>query len=80
MEDGQLRRGHAHCADGGVMRKRLVTYIRRQLDEASTWRGLVVIATAFGMHLSPDQADAVVAVGLGLSGLLGVMLPDRVRR
>ena len=39
-----------------------------------------VIATAFGMHLSPDQADAVVAVGLGLSGLLGVMLPDRVRR
>lgn len=61
------------------MRKRVLKYIRAQLGEASTWRGLVVVATALGARLSPDQADAVVVVGLGLSGLIGVILPDRVR-
>ena len=61
------------------MRERVLQYIRAQLGEASTWRGLVVVATALGARLSPDQVDAVVVVGLGLSGLIGVMLPDRVR-
>jgi hypothetical protein len=57
-----------------------VGYLQQQLQEASTWRGMVVIATALGMQIAPDKVDAIVAAGLGLSGLLGAMLPDRVRR
>ena len=42
------------------------------LSEASTWRGMVLIATALGVRLDPDQIDAIVAAGLALSGLIGV--------
>lgn len=42
------------------------------LSEASTWRGLVLIATALGVRLEPEQIDAIVAAGLALSGLIGV--------
>jgi hypothetical protein len=42
------------------------------LGEASTWRGLVLIVTALGIRLDPDQIDAIVAAGLALHGLIGV--------
>lgn len=61
------------------MRRKLLGYLRDRLTEASTWRGLVVIATALGAHLSPDQAEAIVVVGLGVSGLIGAALPDGAR-
>ena len=64
----------------GTKFRRVVGYLQQQLQEASTWRGMVVIATALGMQIAPDKVDAIVAAGLGLSGLLGAMLPDRVRR
>lgn len=42
------------------------------LGEASTWRGLIWLATAAGVHLEPDQADAIVAAGMALAGLIAV--------
>lgn len=47
-----------------------------RLREASTWRGLVWLATVAGLSLRPDQAEAIVAVGMALAGLLGVFLSD----
>jgi len=41
-------------------------------SEASTWRGLVLIVTALGVELQPEQIDAIVAVGLAIAGLIGV--------
>jgi sulfur transfer protein SufE len=41
-------------------------------SEASTWRGLVLIITALGVQLDPEQIDAIIAAGLALSGLIGV--------
>jgi len=52
-------------------------YIRERLREASTWRGLVLVATASGAALSPEQQEAIVTVGLLVAGLLGAMLPDK---
>ena len=54
----------------------VVPYILARLREASTWRGLVLLATAVGAHLSEAQVDAVVQFGLALAGLIGVVLPD----
>lgn len=51
-------------------------YILARLREPSTWRGLVLLATAIGAHLSDAQVDAVVEFGLGLAGLIGAVLPD----
>ncbi len=44
--------------------------------EPSTWRGLVWLATVAGLSLRPDQAEAVVTLGMALAGLLGVFLSD----
>lgn len=50
-------------------------YLLARLQEPSTWRGLVLIATACGAVLSPDQQDAIVAGGLLVAGLIGAALP-----
>ena len=52
------------------------TYILKRFSEASTWRGLVALVTATGIALSPDQTEAIVAVGLATIGVLGAFFPD----
>ena len=47
-----------------------------RFKEASTWRGIVAIATALGVTLSPEQVSAIVAAGLGVAGLVGVFTSD----
>ncbi|WP_198013967.1 hypothetical protein [Desulforegula conservatrix] len=46
-------------------------YIIDRLKEPSTWRGLVLIATALGAKISPDQTEAIVLAGIGIVGLIG---------
>lgn len=53
-----------------------MSYILARLKEASTWRGLILIATAFGVHLAPAMQEAVVTAGIGLAGVAGAVLPD----
>ena len=52
-------------------------FILARGKEASTWRGLVALLTAVGVSISPDQADAVVALGLAVIGVLGVFTKDK---
>ncbi len=56
--------------------KPLLLAIVTRLREASTWRGLVLLATAAGAGLRPEQQEAIIAAGVGLAGLLAVLLPD----
>lgn len=51
-------------------------WLLKRLHEPSTWRGLVWLATFAGLSLRPDQADAIVAVGIAVAGLLGVFTSD----
>ena len=51
-------------------------YILARLKEASTWRGIVALITAFGVNLSPEQTSAIVTAGLGLIGVIGVFFAD----
>jgi len=51
-------------------------YLLARAQEPSTWRGLVLIATALGVVLSPDQQEAIVAGGLLVAGLIGAAVPD----
>lgn len=51
-------------------------FILARLGEASTLRGLLMLATAAGVALKPEAIDAIVTFGVGLAGLLGVILPD----
>jgi hypothetical protein len=51
-------------------------FVLARLGEASTIRGLLMCATAAGIVLRPEVSDAIVAVGMALAGLFGVLLPD----
>lgn len=51
-------------------------YVIDRLKEASTWRGIVAFATALGVGLTPEQSNAIIAVGLGIIGVIGAFFPD----
>lgn len=54
----------------------LAVYLLARLQEPSTWRGLMLVATACGMGLTPEQAEAIAAGGLFAAGLVGAVFPD----
>lgn len=51
-------------------------YVLNRLREPSTWRGLVWLLTAAGVSLSPETWEQIIAVGMALAGLLGVLVPE----
>lgn len=53
-----------------------MAYLLERLQEASTWRGLVLVATACGAILSPEQQEAIITVGLLITGLIGSLTKD----
>jgi hypothetical protein len=55
-------------------------FLLNRLGEPSTWRGLTLCATAFGMNFNPDQAYAIASLGMALAGGIGVMAPDQLRK
>lgn len=56
--------------------KNILTFILTRAKERSTWLGLVSIATALGLVLSTEQSDAIVAAGMSIAGLIGVLTKD----
>lgn len=51
------------------------SYVLARLKEPSTWRGVIYMLTALGVPMAPALADAIIAVGLALAGLIGVVTP-----
>jgi hypothetical protein len=54
----------------------LKSFFFNRLDERSTWRGLIMALSALGISLEPAQAEAIIAIGLAVVGLLEAFLPD----
>ena len=50
-------------------------YILERMKEPSTWRGVIYMLTAVGIPIAPALADSIIAVGLALAGLVGVVTP-----
>lgn len=50
-----------------------MNWILRRLNEPSTWRGIVAILTAFGMTITPEMAEKIVALGLALIGIINLI-------
>lgn len=55
----------------------LLTYLRARAQEASTWRGIVLVATAAGTQIKPELQELIVSAGIGLAGLVGAAFPDK---
>lgn len=58
-------------------KERLFSYLKQIFKEASTYRGLVLIATACGVYVSPEQIEAITAGGLFIAGMIGAVFPDK---
>lgn len=51
-------------------------WLLARLKEGSTWRGIILLLTVCGMKLEPDQQEAIIAAGLAIVGLIGVLTKD----
>ena len=59
---------------------RIKTYILAQFQQASTWRGIVLMLTAMGALKNPQWGEAITALGLLIAGLIAVIFPDEVKK
>jgi len=46
------------------------------LAEPGTWRGIIMIATAFGASLDEEQQNSIITTGIAVVGLIGVFFKD----
>ena len=53
-----------------------MSYVLARLKEASTWRGIALLLTAFGVQIAPDVREAVISAGVAVAGAIGVFFPD----
>jgi hypothetical protein len=52
---------------------KIVNLLLEKLSDNSTWRGLILIATAVGVQLEPALQESIIVAGLGLVGLINVI-------
>ena len=52
-------------------------YFLNRFKEASTWQGIVTIITSFGVAISPNLSEAIIASGVALFGIVSVVLKER---
>lgn len=55
----------------------MLDFILARGKEASTWRGIVALVTAGGIAISPEQGEAIIALGLAVIGAIGVFTADK---
>ena len=52
---------------------KIVNILLERLSENSTWRGIILVATALGVKLDPELQNQILVAGLGLVGLINVL-------
>lgn len=58
----------------------LLRYLIDRSREASSWRGIVMALAGAWATAHPAHAEALIALGVALSGALGTFLPDVIGR
>ena len=51
-------------------------YLTARLAEPSTYTGITLLCTAFGVHLNPDKVQIVTAMGLAVAGSIQSIFKD----
>ena len=57
--------------------KKILGFIAERMQERSTWLGLISLATALGMALSPEQKESIVTAGIAIAGAVAAFSKDR---
>jgi hypothetical protein len=53
-----------------------MNYWLARMREPSTWRGLIWVLTAMGVSISPELGERIIAVGMAVAGLIGMLIPE----
>lgn len=56
---------------------KILNFILDKLAESSTWRGLAFLASASGIVIVPDQANAIAAAGMAVVGAINVFRKEK---
>ena len=50
-----------------------ITNIMNRIKQESTWRGIILMFTAFGVQIAPELQEAIITVGLALVGAINFL-------
>ena len=50
-----------------------INYLTEKLSQSSTWRGLIFVAVALGLKISPEHQEALIAAALSLTGAINIL-------
>ena len=53
--------------------KKTINTLLAKLSENSTWRGMILVATAVGVKIEPELQEAILVAGLSLVGLINII-------
>ena len=56
---------------------KILNYLLDRVSEQSTWRGLILLATALGVQMEPQLQNHIVAAGLGLVGAINFLRKEK---
>ena len=59
--------------------KKIILKVIDYLKYPSTWKGLVSVLTAFGVAISPEVGEKIVAFGLGAIGFIQIFVDDNTK-
>jgi hypothetical protein len=48
----------------------------KRLTQESTWRGIILALTAFGIQIAPELIESIIVVGLALVGMINISKND----
>jgi hypothetical protein len=48
----------------------------KRLTQESTWRGIILVLTAFGVQIAPELIESIIVVGLALVGMINISKND----
>lgn len=54
--------------------------ILNYLNQSSTYKGLFAILAAFGVMISPELSNAIIACALGVIGLVDVIIDETKKK
>lgn len=52
---------------------KILNLLLERLSENSTWRGLILVATALGLKIEPALQEQILVAGLGLIGVINIL-------
>jgi hypothetical protein len=58
-------------------KKIMIHSLIERFSETSTWRGLILLATSLGVGIQPEYHEHIIAVGIGLVGIINIFRRDR---